>query len=214
MLGTRITAVGVLLAVMAVLLGGSATGNAQTRPLPPGHPPAGGAPAPPSVPAPPPGSGTARQALTWALPSGWTEETPSSSMRRAQYRIPGPGGPAECVVFYFGPGQGGDAKSNAARWASQFHRADGSPVGDALKTREIKVGDIAVVLVEVMGTYAGGMGSGPAGPERPNYMLLGAIAQGPDANWFFRATGPRATLEAQRAAFDGLIRSLRRGQGS
>jgi hypothetical protein len=132
-------------------------------------------------------------------------------MRRAQYRIPGPGGPAECAVFYFGPGQGGDAKSNAARWASQFHGADGGPAGDAVKTREIKVGDIPVVLVEVTGTYAGGMGSGPSGPERPNYMLLGAIAQGPDANWFFRATGPRATLETQRAAFDGLIRSLKRG---
>ncbi len=133
-------------------------------------------------------------------------------MRRAQYRIPGPGGPAECAVFYFGPGQGGDAKANAARWAGQFHRADGGPVGDAFKTRETKVGDIAVVLVEVMGTYVGGMGGGPTGPERPNYMLLGAIAQGPDANWFFRATGPRATLEAQRAAFEGMIRSLRRGQ--
>ena len=36
------------------------------------------------------------------------------------------------------------------------------------------------------------------------------IAQGPDANWFFRATGPRATLEAQRAAFDGLVHSIRR----
>jgi hypothetical protein len=209
-----ITVLGVLLAAVAVLLGGSATGDAQTRPLPPGHPPTGESPAPPSVPAPAPGSGTARQALTWTLPSGWTEEAPSSSMRRAQYRIPGPGGPAECVVFYFGPGQGGDAKSNAARWASQFHRADGGPVGDALKTREIKVGDIAVVLVEVTGTFAAGMPGGPAGPERPNYMLLGAIAQGPDANWFFRATGPRATIEAQRAAFDGLIRSLKRGQGS
>lgn len=214
MLGNRIPAFGVLLAVAAALLGGSATGDAQTRPLPPGHPPTGEYGSPPSVPAPAPGSGTARQALTWTLPSGWTEETPSSSMRRAQYRLPGPGGPAECVVFYFGPGQGGDAKSNATRWASQFHRADGGPVRDALKTREIKVGDIAVVTVEVTGTYAGGMGSGPAGAERPNYMLLGAIAQGPDANWFFRATGPRATLEAQRAAFDGLIRSLRRGQGS
>jgi hypothetical protein len=133
-------------------------------------------------------------------------------MRRAQYRIPGSAGVAECVVFYFGPGQGGDARANAARWASQFHRADGGPVGDALKTRETKVGDIPVLLVEVTGTYAGGMGSGPAGPERPNYMLLGAIAQGPDANWFFRATGPRATLEAQRAAFDGLVRSIRHGQ--
>jgi hypothetical protein len=42
-------------------------------------------------------------------------------------------------------------------------------------------------------------------------MLLGAIARGPDANWFFRATGPRATLEAQRAGFERMIRSLRAG---
>lgn len=202
---------GVLLVMLAALLGGPPSGDAQTRPLPPGHPPTGDAGTHPSIPAPPPGSGADGQGLHWKLPAGWTEEAPSSSMRRAQYRIPGPGGSAECVVFYFGPGQGGDAKSNAARWASQFHRADGGPVGDAMKSREIKVGDIPVVLVEITGTYVGGMGSGPSGPERPNYMLLGAIAQGPDANWFFRATGPRATLEGQRAAFDGLVRSLKRG---
>jgi hypothetical protein len=144
------------------------------------------------------------------MPRGWTQEVPSSSLRRAQYRIPGPGGPAECAVFYFGPGQGGDARANAARWAGQFHRPDGGAVGDALKTREIKVGDIPVVLVEVTGTYVGGMGNAASGPGQPNYMLLGAIAQGPDANWFFRATGPRATLEAQRAAFEALIQSIRR----
>jgi hypothetical protein len=56
------------------------------------------------------------------------------------------------------------------------------------------------------------MGSGPTGPERPNYMLLGAIARGQDANWFFRATGPRVTLETQRTAFDGLIRSIKQSQ--
>ena len=207
----RVAVSGVLLVMLAALLGGPPSGDAQTRPLPPGHPPTGDSGAHPSIPVPPPGSGTDGQGLHWKAPAGWTEEAPSSSMRRAQYRIPGPGGPAECAVFYFGPGQGGDAKSNAARWASQFHRADGGPVGDAVKSREIKVGDIPVVLVEITGTYVGGMGSGPSGPERPNYMLLGAIAQGPDANWFFRATGPRATLEGQRAAFDGLIRSLKRG---
>jgi hypothetical protein len=115
-------------------------------------------------------------------------------------------------VFYFGPGEGGDAKSNAERWAAQFRRADGSAVGNGFKTRDLKVGDIPVLLVEVTGTYVGGMGGGPAGPERPNYTLLGAIAKGPDANWFFRATGPRATMDAQRAAFENMIRSLRRGQ--
>lgn len=207
----RVTVSAVLLAVIGALLGGPGTGDPQTRPLPPGHPPAGISGGQPAVPGPPGGSGANGQGLQWKSPAGWTEEAPSSSMRRTQYRIPGPGGPAECAVFYFGPGQGGDAKSNAARWASQFHRADGGPAGDAVKTREIRVGDIPVVLVEVVGTYVGGMGSGPSGPERPNYMLLGAIAQGPDANWFFRATGPRATLDAQRAAFDGLIRSIKRG---
>jgi hypothetical protein len=133
-------------------------------------------------------------------------------MRQAQYSIPGSSGPGECAVFYFGPGEGGDAQSNAARWAGQFRRPNGTPVGDAFKTREIKVGDIPVLMVEVTGTYVGGMGGGPSGPERPNQMLLGAIARGPDANWFFRATGPRATMDGQRAAFEGMIRSLKRGQ--
>ncbi len=40
--------------------------------------------------------------------------------------------------------------------------------------------------------------------------LLGAIAQGPDANWFFKLTGPEATLQEQRKAFEALYRSLRR----
>ncbi len=204
----------------AVTLIAVASVHGQTSPLPPGHPPMGGGMPPghpavggaqPSVPGPPPGSGTERQALTWAVPSGWVKETPSSSMRRAQYRIDGPGGPAECVVFYFGPGQGGDAKANVARWISQFRRGDGKPMGDAAKTREIKVGGIPVVLVEVQGTYVGGMGAMPTGPERPNYVLLGAIAEGPDANWFFRATGPRATLEPQRGAFDTMVRSIKPG---
>jgi len=76
------------------------------------------------------------------------------------------------------------------------------------------VGDIPVLLVEVTGTDIGigGMGGAPSGPERPDYMLLGAIAQGPDANWFFRATGPRATIEPQRSAIEGMIRSISRGK--
>jgi hypothetical protein len=147
-------------------------------------------------------------------PTGWTKQTPTSPMRRAQYSIPGPGGPGELVVFYFGPGQGGDAKSNAERWANQFRGKDGKPVGKAAKIRQIKVGTIPVTTVEVAGTYVGGMGSGPAGGEQRDYMLLGAIADGPDAKWFFRATGPRATLEKERGAFDRMIKSIKVGQGA
>jgi hypothetical protein len=147
--------------------------------------------------------GPARE-LRWTVPPDWKEEPPASPMRRAQYRIAGPGGAAEGVVFYFGPGQGGDADANIGRWAGQFRG------GDPPRRRDIKVGEIAVALVEISGTYVGGMGGGPAGPERPDSMLLGAVVRGPDANWFFRALGPRATLELQRAAFERMLRSIRR----
>jgi len=114
------------------------------------------------------------------------------------------------VVFYFGPGQGGDALSNASRWAGQFRQPDGRNPTAAMKTSEIRVGELKVTLVEVRGTYAGGMGGTAAG-ERPGYQLLGAIASGPDANWFFKLTGPETTVTSQRAAFEGLIRSLKKG---
>ena len=158
----------------------------------------------------PSNSGSGSTQLTWTAPSGWIAETPATAMRRAQYRIPGHGGPAECIVFYFGPGQGGSAKANVERWAGQFRRADGRALGDGLKTRQIKVGDIPVTLVEITGTYMGGMGGGP-GPEKPDQMMLAAIAEGRDANWFFRALGPRATLEAARADFEKMAWSIKHG---
>lgn len=203
-----------LLAWAIVLtLGGAALGSAQERspgqgaPLPPGHPPIGGAPV---IPPPPTGG---EQDLAWTVPPGWTKEMPSSPMRRAQYRVAGPGGPAECAVFYFGPGQGGSADANATRWAGQFRGASGAPVGDTKKNR-IKVGDVPVLMVEVTGTYVGGMGGSPSGPERPDHMLLGAIVETPKAYWFFRALGPRATMEAQRKAFEGMIRSIKLGKAT
>jgi hypothetical protein len=173
--------------------------------MPPGHPPTTPRQ---DIPGPPPGAGTGAAALTWSAPSHWVSQTPTSSMRRAQYRINGKGGAAECVVFYFGPGQGGDAKLNAQRWGNQFQKPDGSPAG-TLKTREFKVGAMPALLVEVTGTYVGGMGAESA--PKPNSMLLGAIVDGPDARWYFRAIGPKATLENERAAFEKMIRSIKRG---
>jgi len=46
--------------------------------------------------------------------------------------------------------------------------------------------------------------------EHPGHMLLGAVATGPDANWFFKLTGPQATVEAQNEAFLGMVRSLKK----
>jgi hypothetical protein len=163
--------------------------------------------------APPvPGSGTGVTALRWTTPPGWVAEAPSSAMRKAQYRVPGQAGDAECIVFYFGPGQGGDAMANAERWAAQFTLPDGRPGSAGVQIRHRKVNEIDVLTVEIAGTYQGGFRMQQPKPAPiPNYMLLGAIAEGPDANWFFKLAGPEATVEGQRAAFEDLVGSFKRG---
>jgi hypothetical protein len=174
--------------------------NGQAMAQPPAQTAGIEAPAPPA----------ASAEMEWTLPAGWEEVTPSSPMRRAQYRVPGKAGDGECAVFYFGPGQGGDPMSNAKRWAGQFKRPDGSPALGDMKTTEMTAGKRSVLLVQVSGTYDGGMTmtSAPSTPK-PGYALLGAIVEGPDANWFFKLTGPEATVREQHDAFLGLLKSLK-----
>jgi hypothetical protein len=183
-----------------------------TQDLPPGHPPIEAQAPSGSVVPPPPGSGSGETGLVWQMPAGWVEVTPSSAMRRAQYQVPGSGGDAECVVYYFGPGQGGDAMANALRWADQFSQPDGSSSHEALLTEQIEIDGIPVLVSEVSGTYNGGLAmmGGPS-EKLEDYMLLGAVAEGPDANWFFKLTGPEATVAANRDAFRGMIESLSDG---
>jgi hypothetical protein len=157
------------------------------------------------------GSSTNRHGpLVWDLPAGWTEVAPSSNMRLAQYTVPGTGGDGECVVFYFGPGQGGDPLANAQRWAGQFSQPDEINSLDRMTMLELGGGALELTLVEVTGTYNGGMTMGPepATPE-PGWMLLGGIATGPDAPWFYKLTGPQATLEENKDAFVDMLRSIR-----
>ena len=81
-----------------------------------------------------------------------------------------------------------------------------------MKISTIDVGGLQVFLVEVAGTYKGGM-TMTAAPAvaKPGYRLLGAVAPGPDANWYFKFTGPDKTVSDQREAFTLMVRSLKHG---
>jgi hypothetical protein len=71
---------------------------------------------------------------------------------------------------------------------------------------------VPVQVVEVTGVYDGGMTMTDAPAEQQTgYMLLGAIAEGGDAPWFFKFTGPEATVRAQHDAFVQMMKSLRPG---
>jgi hypothetical protein len=157
-----------------------------------------------------PGAPSPHGELQWDAPAGWVQEAPSNGMRAAQYRLPAVAGDAEdgeCVVFYFGPGQGGDAASNAARWASMFTKDDGGPADH--RVTEEQVGKRKVTRVEATGTYHPLAFGGQSSPPRPGFMMLGAIVPGGDANWFFRCAGPKKTIAASRGAFDTLLKSIR-----
>jgi hypothetical protein len=146
--------------------------------------------------------------LAFKLPDQWKAEAPRSAMRRAQLVASGSGGPAELIVYFFGPEGAGGAKANVERWVGQFTKADGSAVTDAKQT-SMKVGGLDVIKVDVEGEYGGGMGApGQGQPTKSNQRLLAAIVNSGGGPYYFKFLGPAETIKAQSKAFDGLLESI------
>ena len=143
--------------------------------------------------------------LSAVAPAGWVAQPPSSSMRVAQYGLPGPAGEATLGIFFFGPGQGGGVEANIERWYGQFEQEDGQPAGRRW-TRQVE--DIAITGVDISGTFSGGMGMGEATPQA-GYRMLGAIAVHRSGAVFFKMTGPAQTVEQWAVSFDEFLDSLR-----
>lgn len=202
-------------AFVSVLLA-SAPGCDRPSPAP-SAPPASGAAAD-SSPALPHGSGAGEKALAaegptvatpsfrFELPANWRREQPSSGMRLAQAVVPGPTGPGELAVFHFGAGRGGSVESNFDRWLGQLEQLAGSTP----ERGELSVAGFQISWIDARGTLLPStMGSGPTTPQ-PGFRLLGAVVEGEGGPWFFKVTGPQATLAAEREAFFALLRGVRR----
>ena len=144
--------------------------------------------------------------LTAPKPVTWIEHPPTSSMRAANYTVPGRDGSeaAHIVVFYFGPTQGGTIEDNISRWRSQFQVTDSGDLPEP-KIDRFDVDSMAVTLVELAGEWQE-MGSASFTPDR---LFLTAIVEAPIGRVFIRFTGPTATVEVNRQAFLGMIRNLR-----
>ncbi|MQA29235.1 MAG: hypothetical protein GEU82_05255 [Luteitalea sp.] len=148
--------------------------------------------------------------IRWTAPLDWKAQA-ARPMRAATYSIPAAGGlgPAECVVNYFGPGQGGSVPANVERWTKQMLGADGKPAAAKVTTRSVR--GIPITVVDASGSYTG-MGGPMVSNPKPvaDYRLLGAIAEGPQGNVFFTMTGPVKTIAAQQDAFNRLLASIQR----
>lgn len=146
-------------------------------------------------------------------PSAW--KAAPKPMRTANYAIPAVAGDSqdgEMAVFYFGPGQGGGVEANVRRWLGQFVNPDGTPLspGSAERT-EKEVNGLAVTVLDVSGTYLfKPFPMAPRATPLPDYRMLAAIVQGPDAPVFFKLTAPEKTAAASEQDFHRVIESLRK----
>lgn len=177
--------------------------NATTADLPSGHPaiaPGAGL-APPSVGARADGGGAESPSLAWKTPARWQSVPNASTMRLATYKIPrAPGDAADAEMSVMQAG--GTVDANVERWVGQFD-AEGQKTA---KRTTKKVGALEVTIVEVEGTFSGGMG--PASGPQAGSALLAAIVATPDMPHFFKMTGPAKTVKAARAELDALVASF------
>ncbi len=195
------------LVLSAIILCSCGNQNSES----PGGSPA--APPPPSssgktAPSSPAGA-AAFGAFRVTIPEGWLPQTPSSNMRKAQYSLPGPAGNAELAVFNF-PGQGGSVEANIDRWIGQFSQPDGSPSKSKAQTRHIAVSGFRVTLLDVTGTYQGGMmpGMGDSRPQ-PNTRMLAAVVETANGPWFFKLTGPAPTVANWQKSMEQMLNSIK-----
>jgi hypothetical protein len=150
--------------------------------------------------------------ITWEDPPDWPREARQRPMRKATYKVPrakGDGDDGELAVFYFGAGQGGGLEDNVQRWVKQFserkpeepRRADRSANG--LKQHTVEIDE---------GVYDPGMmGGGQKPTPKTGFALLGAIVEAPSGSYFFKLTGPKATVQGAKTKFYALLDSIKSG---
>jgi hypothetical protein len=152
-------------------------------------------------------------AVTFTAPEGWVSETPSSAMRKAQFKLPHQGADTEdakLVVYYFGAGQGGPVDENLNRWAGEYEQPDGRKSADVMTRSTRKVGGMDVTEMDVSGTCIAETAPGSGERVRKeNWRTLAAIVQSPGGSYFVKLMGPAATVAHWEPSFRQYISSAK-----
>lgn len=148
------------------------------------------------------------------VPLEWIVESPSSSIRIAQYRLPRQGqdlDDALMAVFYFGAGQGGSVEANLERWSNQFLQSDGESSREKAKVERKIVSGMGLTLVDLKGTFRPSVMSSRTLPKtaKPGYRMLGGILDSPRGFYFFKLIGPEQTVEHWKESFNWFLGSVK-----
>jgi hypothetical protein len=144
--------------------------------------------------------------------AGWIVETPTSAMRKAQFRLPPAGSDAaeaSLVVYYFG-GQGGSFQANIDRWCGQFEQADGRPSSEVVKSSTRTVNGIPVHEVDLSGTYVAETAPGSGEHVREEgWRMLAAVFETSEGPFYAKLVGPAATVAHWEASFRAFVEAAR-----
>jgi hypothetical protein len=113
---------------------------------------------------------------------------------------------AECVVYFFGAGQGGSVRANIERWNGQF-TSNGKTATAKIQKRTVH--GLPVTTIDVTGQYSG-MG-GPMATTKAviaGYRLLGAIIENTGGSVFLKFTGPEKVIVANQQKFEQMLESF------
>ncbi|MEO0659995.1 MAG: hypothetical protein AAFZ87_00525 [Planctomycetota bacterium] len=144
------------------------------------------------------GSGGRVSPLTWAAPSGWSEEPPTSQFREVTFRRGG-------MEMYLSLARG-DVAGNVARWAGQLGQPAPDDAALAALERVPSLGVDAVVYEGV-----GSLTSMRSRTPVPGQRMLAAIVRPENAGGTIvtlKLTGPDADVAAAKPDFMDVLSSL------
>lgn len=127
----------------------------------------------------------------WTAPATWTEG-PARAMRKATFLLSGSAGDAELSISAF-PGDVGGLAANINRWRNQIGLSPLDETSLRQQSMDKDVGGYASHIVWLQGDSS---------------TIMGAIVPRASDTWFFKATGPAATLEEHRQAFADFLESV------
>jgi len=153
----------------------------------------------------------APSALKYTAPQGWQTRTASSSMRVAEFVLPGrdgAAGSAELVIYYFG-GTGGSVEANIQRWLGQMQQPDGRATTDVAVRDTRTINGLKVSLLDVSGTYVAEMRPGATEKHNsPGFRMRTAVVETPGGPYYLKLVGPAATVTAWNTSFNEFLDTL------
>ncbi|MBI3828143.1 MAG: hypothetical protein HY291_01415 [Planctomycetes bacterium] len=148
--------------------------------------------------------------FTAKMPKAWASEEPENKMRTYQAKVPKQGEDKEdAQLQIFKMNGAGGAEETLKRW--QTNQWGGQDSMEERREVKTKLGGEATVAT-FSGTYTAMDFSPDKKEAKENFMMLGAIVPTSEGTFYIKLVGPRATIEANRDAFETMIKSFDKKQ--